>query len=247
MDNGADAAAYFARLSRELLDEPEESATLHKIAERSVEAVPACEWTGIFVRRRRGRVETMATSAPLADELDAWQDALRQGPGLAAIETDEPQLVDDVRNDGRWPGWAARAAGAGVGSGYSVPLSTESHALGALNMYATKPFAFDAESIERALIFASHATTAIVVARLVGGLQTAVQSRHAIGAAQGILMQRYDMSLAASFEVLRRYSSHTNRKLRDVAQLVVEQRVLPGEYVDPATGSGAADGEREEE
>jgi GAF domain-containing protein len=247
VDNEADEAAYFARVSRELLDEPEESTTLHKIVERSVDAVPACEWTGISLRRRRGRVETLATSSPLAARVEAWQGEHGQGPGLAAIETSEPQLVEDVRHDARWPGWAAFATDAGVGSGFSVPLVTESHALGALNMYAAKPFAFDAESVERALIFSSHATTAVVAARLVSGLQTAVHSRHVIGLAQGIIMQRYDMTLDASFEVLRRYSSHTNRKLRDVAQLVVDQRVLPDDYADLDAVARTPDDHRTEE
>ena len=247
MDNGADAAAYFARVSRGLLAEPEESVTLRKIAERSVESVPACDWSGIFLRRRRGRVEMIASSSPVADRIDGWQDELGQGPGLAAIETNEPQIVDDVRHDPRWPGWASLAAGAGVGSGVSVPLATESHALGALNLYAAKPFAFDTDNVARALIFSSHATTAVEAARLVSGLQTAVQSRHVIGVAQGIIMHRYDMTLEASFEVLRRYSSHSNRKLRDVAQLVVEQRMLPADYVGLDEDSEATDSGRERE
>jgi AmiR/NasT family two-component response regulator len=68
-----------------------------------------------------------------------------------------------------------------------------------------------------------------------------------IGAAQGIIMQRYDMTLEASFEVLRRYSSHSNRKLRDVAQLVVDQRVLPDQLDVDGVGSGGAEGGREQE
>ena len=165
--------------------------------------MPACDWSGIFLRRRRGRVEAIAASSPLADRIDAWQDELSEGPGLAAIETNELQLVDDLHTDARWPGWAARATGAGVGSGLSVPLSSESHALGALNLYAAKPFAFDAVSVERAQIFAIR-DDRVVAARLVTGLRTAVQSRHVIGVAQGIIMQRYEMTLEASFEVLRR-------------------------------------------
>jgi GAF domain-containing protein len=247
VDNGSDVAAYFALMSRELLEEPEESTILPRIVERAVDAVPACDWSGILLRRRRGRVELIAASCPLADSLDAWQDELGEGPGLAAIETNESQLIDDVRNDARWPGWAARVAAAGVGSGFSVPLSTESHALGSLNLYAAKPFAFDAAIVERAEIFASHATTAFVAARLVTGLRTAVQSRHVIGAAQGIIMQRYDMTLEASFEVLRRYSSHSNRKLREVAQLVVDQRVLPDNLDLDGAGPGAAEGGRVQE
>ena len=246
VEHGSDAAAFFAEVSRELLAEPEENSTLHKIAERSVDTVPACDWSGIFLRRRRGRVEAIAASSPLADRIDTWQDELSEGPGLAAIETSELQLVDDLHTDGRWSGWAARATAAGVGSGLSVPLSSESHALGALNLYAAKPFAFDADSVERAQIFAIHATIAVETARLVSGLRTAVQSRHVIGVAQGIIMQRYEMTLDASFEVLRRYSSHANRKLREVAQLVVEQRVLPADYVD-LDGAASANGDEWEE
>jgi AmiR/NasT family two-component response regulator len=74
-----------------------------------------------------------------------------------------------------------------------------------------------------------------------------VQSRHVIGVAQGIIMHRYDMTLEASFEVLRRYSSHSNRKLRDVAQLVVEQRMLPADYVGLDEDSEATDSGRERE
>ena len=85
MDNGADLAAYFALVSRELLEEPEESTILPRIVERAVDAVPACDWSGIFLRRRRGRVELIAASCPLGESLDAWQDELGEGPGLAAI------------------------------------------------------------------------------------------------------------------------------------------------------------------
>jgi hypothetical protein len=81
-------------------------------------------------------------------------------------------------------------------------------------------------------VFASHAATAINNANLVTGLQTALQSRHLIGVAQGILMSQYDMGLETAFEVLRRYSSHTNVKLRDVATRVVELRALPEDYTD---------------
>jgi GAF domain-containing protein len=246
VEYGSDAAAFFANVSREFLTAPDEDSTLHKIAERSVDAVPACDWSGIFLRRRRGRVEAIAASSPLADRIDAWQDELGEGPGLVAVETNDAQLVDDLHADGRWPEWAARAMGAGVGSGLSMPLSTESHALGALNLYAAKPFAFDAGSVERAQIFATHAATAVETARLVSGLRTAVQSRHVIGVAQGIIMLRYEMTLDASFEVLRRYSSHANRKLREVAQLVVEQRALPADYVGLDEASSTHAGEREE-
>ena len=85
-------------------------------------------------------------------------------------------------------------------------------------------------------MFASHAATAVSNTQLVSGLQTALQSRHLIGVAQGILMAQYDMGLETAFEVLRRYSSHTNVKLRDVAKQVVELRALPDDYSEITTG-----------
>lgn len=232
MDDAADTAVFFARLSRELLDHPEELVTLQLITERAVDIVPACDSSGISLRRRRGQVEAMAASSPEAEQYDAWQYELGEGPSLDALADEETCLVHDVRSDARWPAWAARVAEAGVGSVLSVRLATESDTIGSLNLYAAKPFAFDADNVDRALLFASHAATAANAARLVTGLQAAVRSRHLIGVAQGIIMQRYDMSMDASFEVLRRYSSHANIKLREVAALVIEQRLLPARYID---------------
>ena len=61
-----------------------------------------------------------------------------------------------------------------------------------------------------------------------------MRSRHVIGIAQGILMQRYDMGEDAAFDVLRRYSSHDNIKLREVAERVIDERRLPGHDGDDA-------------
>ena len=237
MDIGADAAAFFARLSQELFGEPEELVTLQRIAERAVDVVPACDWSAISLRRRRGRVETVAVSSPVVEELVGWQYTLGEGPCLDPVSEQDSWVVDDVRNDGRWPRWAGRVADAGIGSILSVRLSTETETLGALDLYAAQPFAFDTDNVDRALIFASHAATAAGAARLVTGLQTAIQSRHLIGVAQGIIMQRYDLTMDASFEVLRRYSSNANLTLRDVARMVVERRLLPDRYTD-LTGPG---------
>lgn len=228
------AAAFFARISRELMNEPEELTTLQRMAERAVEVVPACDFCGISLRRKRGRVETVAATSPLADACDRLQYELGEGPCLEAVWDDESYLTQDTSSDGRWPRWGPRVAAEGAGSVLSLRLSTEDETLGALNLYAVGTNAFDRDDVDVALIFASHATTALNAARTVSGLQTALQSRHLIGVAQGILMARYDLTMAQSFEVLRRYSSHTNVKLRDVAQSVVDNSALP----DSAGGPG---------
>ena len=51
-----------------------------------------------------------------------------------------------------------------------------------------------------------------------------MQSRKVIGEAAGILMERYDMDEDGAFAFLVRASSHTNIKLRAVAQELVDER-----------------------
>lgn len=243
MNSSAEVAAYFARLSRDLLTGPEGTLSFQRIVERAVEVIPPCDFVSMTMRRRRGRAESVASTSDIADQCDALQYELGEGPCLDAIAEDEAYLIDDVAEDPRWPTWGPRAAEAGAGSILSVRMSNDQEALGALNLYSRKPHAFDSDSVDLALVFASHAATAISNAELVTGLQTALQSRHMIGVAQGILMSQYGMGLETAFEVLRRYSSHANVKLRDVALRVVELGALPEDYADiePVRGVVALD------
>lgn len=52
-------------------------------------------------------------------------------------------------------------------------------------------------------------------------LREALESRHVIGMAQGILIARYGLSIERAFEFLRRLSQDNNTKLKDVAAAVV--------------------------
>jgi GAF domain-containing protein len=245
MNSAAEVAASFARLSRDLMTQPQGGLTFQRIVERAVESVPAVDFASISLRRRKGPAQTVASTSEVADRCDAWQYKLGEGPCLDAIAEDEAYLIDDVAHDERWPQWGPRAARAGAGSILSVRMADDAETLGALNLYAGSPNSFDADSVDLALVFATHAATAISNANLVSGLQTALQSRHLIGVAQGIVMTTYDVSLEASFEVLRRYSTSANVKLRDLAAQVVERGALPAEHVraaaeqadeDPAPG-----------
>lgn len=58
-------------------------------------------------------------------------------------------------------------------------------------------------------------------------LQDALVTRAMIGQAQGILMERGRITAEAAFVALSRASQHSNRKLRDIAQLVVDTGELP--------------------
>lgn len=223
----ATSAAVFAELSRELMTEGEEETTLKAVVERAVELIPAVDSCSVTVRRRRNKLETLASTSELALRCDQMQYALSEGPCVDAVWQEDSYLVEDVATDARWPRWAAEVAETGVGSILSVRLSNDEETMGALNMYSLKPHAFRPDDVDLALIYTTHAANALNTARMVSGLRTAMHSRHLIGVAQGILMARFDLDLDRSFKLLQRYASETNTKLRQVAEFVVSNQDLP--------------------
>ncbi len=228
------AAAFFARVSRDLMEEQTEAPTMQRIAERAVQIVPGCDHCGISLRRRRHRVESIASTSTLAEKCDALQYELGEGPALETVWESESRLTEDTGNETRWPQWSPRVAEHGIGSVLSIRLSTSTETLGALNLYSERTNAFTQDDIDLAVIYALHAANAMSSALLVQGLHTAVHSRHLIGVAQGILMQNYRIGMEQAFEVLRRYSSHKNIKLREVAEQVVASGDLPDSPCSPS-------------
>jgi GAF domain-containing protein len=117
----------------------------------------------------------------------------------------------------RWPRFARRAAGLGVGSLLAVPLTTPRGTIGALNLYAARPGAFDDDDELTAVAYATHAAIALANAELESNLRTGLATREEIGRAVGILMERHRITASAAFDMLVVASQHSHRKLRDVA------------------------------
>ena len=127
-----------------------------------------------------------------------------------------------MRLEKRWPAFAQRAAAAGAVSMLSFQLYVEADNLGALNLYANEPNAFTDESEHVGLLFASHAAVAFAAAKTEGNLRVAVATRDLIGQAKGILMERFKITGPQAFDVLVHASQVRNRKLRDVAEELVD-------------------------
>jgi GAF domain-containing protein len=240
-----DVAGELARISAELSTDLAEAPTLEQITEHARSFVPGCDVASVTLRRRR-RWRTVGATDPLGEDADRLQYSLGEGPCLDAAG-DEPVLVSNrLAVEGRWPRWGPGVAELGVQSVISVRLLASGEVLGAVNLYARQESAYDTESRDLATLYAIHAANALHAAQLVSGLETALTSRHRIGVAQGILMERYSLSELQSFEVLRRYSSHTNRKLREIVDLVVDTGDLPedptGRLDAEPAGSGSARG-----
>jgi GAF domain-containing protein len=173
---------------------------------------------------------TPAATAVRAAALDQAQYDDGYGPCLDSARAGQLVLIDDTAEERRWPAFAAAAAAAGVVTSLSVPLPTQRHLVGALNVYAREAGTFTAERVSIAERFATYAAVAIgntalylTSATLAAQLQEAMASRATIEQAKGILMAVHRCGPEEAFARLVGTSQRSHRKLREVARGIVEQ------------------------
>ncbi|WP_112470516.1 GAF and ANTAR domain-containing protein [Streptomyces triticisoli] len=214
-------AEQMARLARRLLAQESAQETLDEIVQAAVELIEGCEASGVLVLRK-GRAVTLATTSDMVVESDRLQEELGEGPCFdAARRAGEDRMfriADLTQPQPDWPRYAPAARELGVGSMMGFLLYTHDDDLGALDLYSSRPGAFTPDSETAGWMLASHAAVALAGARTVDQLEHALETRHAIGEAMGILRERHRLSEDDAFAVLRRISQHHNVKLRDVAQ-----------------------------
>lgn len=179
----------------------------------------------------RGSVAyTAAFTGEPALTLDETQYEVGYGPCLDAATAGESFLIEDTGTEDRWPVFATHALAAGVHSSMSLALPVQDGITGALNVYSPKVGAFDAAALELGQTFAAYAAVAVGNAHLYDNastharqMQEAMQHRAVIEQAKGIVMGDRRCSAQEAFEILRRLSNTTNRKLRDVAEALVTE------------------------
>ena len=143
----------------------------------------------------------------------------------------ETILSPDLAAEGRWPTWASRAgAEFGLASMMCLQLFVSEETVGALTLYSMRTGALtQPENRHEAEALAAHISVALVAAQEIEHLHHALLSRTLIGQAEGILMERFDMTAAEAFEVLKRVSAHSQVKLHKVAEEIVRSRQMPPE------------------
>jgi GAF domain-containing protein len=220
-------AEEFARLSHDL-HQGDRLTTMERIVKAAVELVEPCDWCTATVWHPDGKIETAAGTSSDAAVADELQYALGEGPCLDAIWRTGIFVIENLADERRWPNWAPQAAALGIGSVLSVRIDMAGPGPGAaLNLYSTTADSFDHGDVAIASILARHASSALEGARQQDQLRSAAQSRLVIGVAEGILMQRFGLSLDQSFELLRRYSQTHNVKLRVLAENLVASGGIP--------------------
>lgn len=226
-DQGLDAGRAVSELARIVFEDKPLESVLQQVAEVVKRAVPGAEEVSLTLIRGQ-RPATAAYTGQLALDADELQYGHGYGPCMDAGRGGETMLVRDMRAETRWPDYAAEVVANGVQSSLSVPLPVQDEFIGAVNIYATSPDAFDAEAVALAETLAAYAGVAVrnahayaSAADLAEQLQEAMRTRAVIEQAKGILMGERRCSADEAFDLLVRLSQHSNRKVREVAAALV--------------------------
>ncbi|WP_392543812.1 GAF and ANTAR domain-containing protein [Oryzobacter telluris] len=224
--------AVLAALTNDLGGVLESMEQVSDYLERVVHAVrrhiDGCDEVGITVMSA-DRPHTAAYTTVQTLEIDAVQYALNEGPCLdAARHRRENHVPDLVVDDGRWPNFAHECREEGMRSLLALPLLSGTECVGAINLYAWAPHAFDAFDAALVRVAAARCADALVAVtvldgarRLAGQLEQAMASRAVIEQAKGVIMAMRGVPEHEAFEVLRKTSQDRNVKVRVLAQQIV--------------------------
>jgi GAF domain-containing protein len=217
----------FAQLAQALGTAPDEPVRLEIATKGAVSLVDRCDHAGITIIERGGEL-TRLSSDSVARRAIELQDELGQGPCLDVLRERETLISPDLRREPRWPQWAPEVSQAlGVGSMMSVLVYADKRCCGALSLYADQGRGFDADDLAVGEALADHLSVILAAEREIDQLGLALNNRVTIGRAEGILMERFGMDDGQAFDYLRRISSHSNRKLVQVADDIARTRELP--------------------
>ncbi|MBD8868875.1 GAF and ANTAR domain-containing protein [Nocardioides donggukensis] len=241
--DGAGLAESVAALGRFVVSEQSLSESLMRVAELSLRAVYGADGAGV-TWVEKGEPTTVTAAGDFVRRIDEIQYALDEGPCLEAHATQQVVTVDDLRLERRWPRFTPAALDYGLRGVVAAPLAVRGTRLGALNIYALQEGLLDEAAAATATLFAEHAAVVLANAEAFSRAKSeavtlghALTSRAVIDMAKGIVMARRHCGSQEAFDHLRQLSQDQNRKLRDVAQdLVDEVAGETGHRADPAAG-----------
>lgn len=223
--------AVFRQLAADLQPAASNDEALRTLTRLCLRVVPRAEAAGITCVSSSG-FESVAATNELAERVDQIQFDLRSGPCVDAAVQETVYRTDDLRSDPRWPEFGRRASEeTGVLSmlSYRLFFEDDDDLAAALNLYSTKPDAFD-DTAQMAGLAASTFGAELITSRRrraeIGHLERALASNREIGAAIGVLMAQHRVTREQAFDLLRMASQNSHRKLVEIARDVVDTGTL---------------------
>lgn len=172
-----------------------------------------------FRRLRQLRTVTGASSDRVVRRVDAPQNELDEGPCLDSVRTHDTVISQDLSRDPRWPRWSPRVISEfGVHSMLSLLLYTTKRSYGSLNLYGDRTQAFDSESLAVAQALTAHLAVAVAASREIDHRGLAMVNRTVIGQAEGILMERLDLTSEQAFDSQARVAANHPQAVRGLCR-----------------------------
>jgi GAF domain-containing protein len=218
----------FAELARLSFDDTSMESLLQRVADLAKQVIPGAAEASVSLIVKE-KPTTPAFTGQLALDLDESQYGHGYGPCLEAAVGQEVREVIDARRDTRWPGYLRVCVDRGSLSSLSVPVPVREGLHGALNLYGREAGAFDDVSRDAGREFASYAAVAVrnihlyeSTRELAMNLDAAMRSRAVIEQAKGIVMSQRHCDASEAFTMLAEASQRSNRKVRDIAQSLID-------------------------
>ncbi|HTF55406.1 MAG TPA: GAF and ANTAR domain-containing protein [Pseudonocardia sp.] len=227
-DKWVELANALAEMARDFSAQDSARATLDRVVAHAVALVDGCDAAGVMVLRR-GEVVTLAASDNMVVASDRLQGECGEGPCFdAARNKHEAYRITDLSTRSeQWPNYAPKARKLGIGSMMGFLLYTRDKDLGALDLYSSRPGAFEQQEEHVGWLLASHAAVAMAGAEHIENLETALETRKVIGEAVGILMARYKLAENDAFGRIVKASQDSNVKVRDLAVTITMTGEIP--------------------
>ncbi|WP_186628607.1 GAF and ANTAR domain-containing protein [Rhodococcus sp. BP22] len=225
------AGYRFASLSWDLAQHPGAGPTAQRVADLAVTTL-GCSGAAVTTLRDNGRVRIIAASNQRTiAEAAKIADRTGQSATKAVLATKGTIVNNDVENDPRWVQYRElMTEQTSIRSTASFYLILGGVELGVMGFYSAHKDFFTDEILYDCSIYADHAAVALKSAGADDRndqLSMAVDTNREIGIAIGIVMSRYKLTRDAAFDMLVVASSHTNRKLRDVAAEIAATGKVP--------------------
>ena len=214
-------------LSRLVIQDETLETTLQRIVDVATRAIP--DTLGVSITLKKGtRPYTAVATSEAVQAIDEREYAVDEGPCIDAMRDGQIHHLDDVATETRWPAFTRVCREEGLGSVLGVPLCVGDTPYGAMNLYALAPRAFKEDQEQAARLLVEQAAVALANTRTysecsdkIRQLQEALESRVIIEQAKGVVMATERCDPDDAFEILKKRSQRSNRKLRQIAEEIV--------------------------